>query len=628
MSERQDRRRARGPPGRRCAMNERNWRRQWPADDRTQLMDQRCGEYESAWRALRAPRIEDYLAGLDDQTRVRLWLKLVRIDHDLRRSHGETTTLADYRASCPDPVLILNVSTARIDPKVDGAPEAVEQDGTRSLAAEFGPIADRLGAFWKVDLRGPAADPSLATEVLDRPGRGTDRAARHRRAAPRGSARGPRWPGARAAGHLVRRLRAARELGAGGMGVVFKARQKRLNRMVALKMIKTGILADERDIRLFRTRGRGGRRAGPPPHRPGAGQRRAPGHALLQHEAGSRARTWAGAWAGSGTEPAAIARLMARVAEAIAHAHGAASCTATSSRRTSWSTRAASRTSSTSAWPSGWSGGRRDARRQPDGGTPSYMSPEQARGDRDAITDGDRRLRPGRRLLYTLLTGQPPFSGALDPEVIHPAGHPRGAAAAPRPESPGGPRPGDDLPEVPEQGAEGPVRLGPRAGRRPEPLARRPADPGAARLAGRAARSSGCAAIRGLVAGRRALAARRDRRRSSGVAPGPRAWGMGGWSCRRRRGPGLAGEDVARHLAYAATLNLAERDWRDANVGQVLRHLEETRPPRGQVRPARLRVVLPRPPLPLAGAGPRRAPGAPSRASPTAPTAAAWRPAS
>ena len=35
------------------------------------------------------------------------------------------------------------------------------------------------------------------------------------------------------------------------MGVVFKARQKRLNRIVALKMIKAGVLANHREIRLF-----------------------------------------------------------------------------------------------------------------------------------------------------------------------------------------------------------------------------------------------------------------------------------------------------------------------------------------------------------------------------------------
>src|SRR4051794_6572517 len=43
------------------------------------------------------------------------------------------------------------------------------------------------------------------------------------------------------------------ELGRGGMGVVFQARQLGLNRMVALKMILTGGLADEPALARFRT---------------------------------------------------------------------------------------------------------------------------------------------------------------------------------------------------------------------------------------------------------------------------------------------------------------------------------------------------------------------------------------
>ena len=44
----------------------------------------------------------------------------------------------------------------------------------------------------------------------------------------------------------------------------------------------------------------------------------------------------------------------------------------------------------------------------------------------------------------------------------------------------------------------------------------------------------------------------------------------------------LKSENLARHLAYAAKLTLAGRDWQDANVAQVRRQLDETSPPRGK----------------------------------------------
>ena len=94
------------------------------SQDRLRLIDERCDQYEADWRALLAPRIEDYLDGTQGEVRCALSLELTILDQSLRHSRCETIALADYAAHHPGLKHILDLSTGGLTPVITVHPDS------------------------------------------------------------------------------------------------------------------------------------------------------------------------------------------------------------------------------------------------------------------------------------------------------------------------------------------------------------------------------------------------------------------------------------------------------------------------------------------------------------------------
>ncbi len=200
-----------------------------------------------------------------------------------------------------------------------------------------------------------------------------------------------------------------KELGRGGMGVVYKARQVSLNRAVALKMIKAGFLADEAEQRRF--------------------QNEAEAVALLDHAGivpvyevgeydGHRYFSMKLVEGGNLAEhlaslkdnPRAAATLLAETAEAVHHAHMRGILHR--------DLKPANILIDAEGHPHVTDFGlakrvEADIEFTQSGailGTPAYMSPEQAAGRRGTITTATDIYGLGA-ILYAVLTGKAPFGG-------------------------------------------------------------------------------------------------------------------------------------------------------------------------------------------------------------------------
>jgi len=173
-------------------------------EDRTEAAirrrDRECDRFETAWKAGKRPRLEDYLTGVPAPERAALLRDLIVLEIDYRRLSGEHPTAAEFLERFPD----------------------LDQIWIGNLLSANAPTVSTVP---------PGAAPSPAPPAV-----GATQAA------------GDVPP--ELAHHA--RYQILRVLGCGGMGVVFQAMHRLMERPVALKVIRGDYVRTPQFIERFR----------------------------------------------------------------------------------------------------------------------------------------------------------------------------------------------------------------------------------------------------------------------------------------------------------------------------------------------------------------------------------------
>lgn len=333
--------------------------------DTARHVDRLCDAFEAAWIAGQPPKINDYLLGTSDRLREELVRELIQIELFYRQRRGENPQSTEFTRQFPD--LELGWLEAAI--------AAVRQSGRES---------------------GGRSEPGNATT------NGSDKP--------------------RAANGQIGALRyfgdyeLLEEIARGGMGVVFKARQVTLNRIVAVKMILSGLLASPADVERFHAEAEAAANLDHPGIVPifEVGEHDGQHYFSMGYVEG---RSLA-ARVPDGPLPAReAAQLMRTVCDAAQYAHEHQII----HRDLKPANILVDREGRPRVTDFGLAKHQQDdSGRTATGqvlGTPAYMPPEQAAGKLDLIGPAADVYALGA-ILYTLLTGRPPFQSASSVDTL------------------------------------------------------------------------------------------------------------------------------------------------------------------------------------------------------------------
>ncbi len=355
--------------------------------------DTLCNEFEAAWKRQEQPRIEQSLDSVSPTKRAELLCELLQIELWWRRDETPSPSVADYNERFGDYHDAVREAFERYNTRTldkHEVPTLPPSDGHRAGTAEPDATLPVSPNVWEA-----AEDPTIGLDQL--PGNQEETRSGDR----------VRYFG---------EYELLDEIARGGMGVVFKARQVKLNRIVALKMILSGELAGDEEVQRFKTEAEAAANLDHPGIVPiyEIGEHNGQHYFSMGFVEG---QSLADRVKDGPLPPREAAQIVKKIAEAVAYAHqkgvihrdlkpanvlldanGEPRVTDFGLAKQVESDSDLTRTGAVM-------------------GTPSYMPPEQASGKTDEVGPCADVYSLGA-ILYCLLTGRPPFQSANPMDII------------------------------------------------------------------------------------------------------------------------------------------------------------------------------------------------------------------